>query len=161
MIKYCIEKWDKNKDLLRSALSNNDLLNHVLNKNDDDPLEYLEYKDLVKLTVMFILNDENEWNANGIKEIDDGDYQGTLLYLIPEDTYQPNSSEYLMTFVEYGSCSGCDTLQAIQCFLDIKDRDKSIDDLMNLCKDLICNMIKPYNTGWRHDEKFDTIEIKN
>ena len=23
MIKYCIEKWDKNKDLLRSALDNN------------------------------------------------------------------------------------------------------------------------------------------
>ena len=158
MIKYCIEKWDKNKDLLRSALDNNKLLNHVLNKNDDDPLEYLEYKDLVKLTVMFILNDENEWDVNKITEIDDGDYQGTLLYLIPEDTYQPNSSEYLMTFVEYGSCSGCDTLQAIQCFLDTKSRDKSIDDLMNLCKDLICNMIKPYNTGWRHDEKFDTIK---
>lgn len=158
MIKYCIEKWDKNKDLLRSALDNNRLLNHVLNRNDDDPLEYLEYKDLVKLTVMFILNDENEWDVNKITEIDDGDYQGTLLYLIPEDTYQPNSSEYLMTFVEYGSCSGCDTLQAIQCFLDTKSRDKSIDDLMNLCKDLICNMIKPYNTGWRHDERFNTIQ---
>ena len=160
MIKYCIEKWDKNKDILRSALNNDKLLNHVLNKNDDDPLEYLEYKDLVKLTVMFILNDENEWDANKIKEIDDGDYQGTLLYLIPEDTYQPDSSEYLMTFVEYGSCSGCDTLQAMQCYLDIRSRNESIDDLMNLCKDLICNMIKPYNTGWRHDEKFDTIEIK-
>ena len=160
MIKYCIEKWDKNKDILRSALGNNKLLNHVLNKNDDDPLEYLEYKDLVKLTVMFILNDENEWDENKIKEIDDGNYQGTLLYLIPEDTYQPASSEYLMTFVEYGSCSGCDTLQGIQCFLGTKGRNESINDLMSLCKDLICNMIKPYNTGWRHDEKFDTIEIK-
>ena len=158
MIKYCIEKWDKNKDLLRSVLNNNELLNHVLNKNDDDPLEYLEYKDLVKLTVMFILNDENEWDENKIKEIDDGDYQGTLLYLIPEDTYQPNSSEYLMTFVEYGSCSACDTLQTIQCYLDIRSRDKSIDDLMNLCKDLICNMIKPYNIGWRYDERFSTIK---
>ena len=29
MIKYCIEKWDKNKDSLRSALDNNKLLNHV------------------------------------------------------------------------------------------------------------------------------------
>ena len=158
MIKYCIEKWDKNKDLLKSALDNNKLLNHVLNKNDDDPLEYLEYKDLVKLTVMFILNDGNEWDVNKIKEIDDGDYQGTLLYLIPEDTYQPNSSEYLMTFVEYGSCSACDTLQTIQCYLDIRNRDKSIDDLMNLCKDLICNMIKPYNTGWRYDERFSMIK---
>ena len=158
MIKYCIEKWDKNKDLLRSALNNNELLNHVLNKNDDDPLEYLEYKDLVKLTVMFILNDENEWGEHKIKEIDDGDYQGTLLYLIPKDTYQPNSSEYLMTFVEYGSCSACDTLQTIQCYLDIRSRNKSIDDLMNLCKDLICNMIKPYNTGWRHDERFSMIK---
>ena len=109
---------------------------------------------------MFILNDENEWSVNKIKEIDDGDYQGTLLYLIPEDTYQPDSSEYLMTFVEYGSCSGCDTLQGIQCFLGVRSRDKSIDDLMSLCKDLICNMIKPHNTGWGHDEKFDTIEIK-
>ena len=158
MIKYCIEKWDKNKDLLKSVLNNNRLLNHVLNRNDDDPLEYLEYKDLVKLTVMFILNDENEWNENKIKEIDDGDYQGTLLYLIPEDTYQPNSSEYLMTFVEYGSCSACDTLQTIQCYLDIRSRDKSIDDLMNLCKDLICNMIKPYNTGWKYDERFSMIK---
>ena len=158
MIKYCIEKWDKNKDLLRSVLNNNELLNHVLNKNDDDPLEYLEYKDLVKLTVMFILNDENEWDVNKIKEIDDGDYQGTLLYLIPEDTYQPNSSEYLMTFVEYGSCSGCDTLQGIQCFLGTKGRNESINDLMSLCKDLICNMIKPYNTGWRYDERFSTIK---
>ena len=158
MIKYCIEKWDKNKDLLKSVLNNNKLLNHVLNRNDDDPLEYLEYKDLVKLTVMFILNDENEWDENKIKEIDDGDYQGTLLYLIPEDTYQPNSSEYLMTFVEYGSCSACDTLQTIQCYLDIRSRDKSIDDLMNLCKDLICNMIKPYNIGWKYDERFSTIK---
>ena len=158
MIKYCIEKWDKNKDLLKSVLNNNELLNHILSRNDDDPLEYLEYKDLVKLTVMFILNDKNEWNENKIKEIDDGDYQGTLLYLIPEDTYQPNSSEYLMTFVEYGSCSACDTLQTIQCYLDVRSRDKSIDDLMNLCKDLICNMIKPYNIGWRYDERFSTIK---
>ena len=158
MIKYCIEKWDKNKDLLRSALNNNELLNHVLNKNDDDPLEYLKYKDLVKLTVMFILNDENEWDVNKITEIDDGDYQGTLLYLIPEDTYQPDSSEYLMTFVEYGSCSGCDTLQGIQCFLGTKGRNESINDLMSLCKDLICNMIKPYNTGWRYDERFSMIK---
>ena len=157
MIKYCIEKWDKNKDLLRSVLDNNKVLNRVLNRNDD-PLEYLEYKDLVKLTVMFILNDENEWDENKIKEIDDGDYQGTLLYLIPEDTYQPDSSEYLMTFVEYGSCSACDTLQEIQCFLDTRSRDESIDDLMNLCKDLICNMIKPYNTGWRYDERCSMIK---
>ena len=158
MIKYCIEKWDKNKDLLKSVLNNNKLLNHVLNRNNDDPLEYLEYKDLVKLTVMFILNDENEWNENKITEIDDGDYQGTLLYLIPEDTYQPNSSEYLMTFVEYGSCSACDTLQEIQCFLGTKGRNESINDLMSLCKDLICNMIKPYNTGWRYDERFSMIK---
>ena len=27
MIKYCIEKWDKNKDILRSVLGNNKLLN--------------------------------------------------------------------------------------------------------------------------------------
>lgn len=31
-------------------------------------------------------------------------------------------------------------------------------DFMNICKDLICNAIKPYNYGWRHDDRFDVVE---
>lgn len=44
--------------------------------------------------------------------IDDGDYQGTLLFIIPKGTYQPY--EYFYVRVGYGSCSGCDTLEGIR-----------------------------------------------
>ena len=46
-----------------------------------------------------------------IHEIDDGDYQGTLLYVIAANGYQP--STYWSVKVSYGSCGGCDTLQGI------------------------------------------------
>lgn len=47
-----------------------------------------------------------------IHEIDDGNYQGTLLFLVPVRGYQP--STYWVFKVNYGSCSGCDTLEAIE-----------------------------------------------
>lgn len=50
--------------------------------------------------------------AETVHSIDDGDYQGTLLFLIPADLYQP--SVYWYAFVGYGSCSGCDTLSWVK-----------------------------------------------
>lgn len=55
----------------------------------------------------------NKFDLSKITMIDDGNYQGTQLFIIPEDTYQPSISNYIITNTEYGSCSGCDTLQAI------------------------------------------------
>ncbi|MFQ4588371.1 hypothetical protein C4V12_02400 [Clostridioides difficile] len=118
---------------------------------------YCSYEDLVKLSVKHILNDnineDDEWDVDNISEIDNGHYQGTLLYLIPKKTYQPNEYEYLMTYVGYGSCSDCDTLINIQ----DSDSEDSIEDYMCLCKDIICNIIKPYNFGWREDDKYNVV----
>ena len=47
-----------------------------------------------------------------IHKIDDGDYQGTLLFVIAAKGYQP--SKYWAVSVGYGSCSGCDTLEGIK-----------------------------------------------
>lgn len=147
MIKYCKEKWIKNKTRLREVLLSSDLIN-----NDS----YCSYEDLVKLSVKYILNDnideDDKWDSDNITEIDNGHYQGTLLYLIPKKTYQPDEREYLMTYVGYGSCSGCDVLE---CILD-KSEDK-IKDYMLLCKDIISNIIKPYNFGWREDDKYNIV----
>lgn len=44
-----------------------------------------------------------------IHQIDDGDYQGTLVFVIGAQGYQP--STYWATSVGYGSCSGCDALE--------------------------------------------------
>ncbi len=159
MIKYCYDKWNANQYRLRAWLRNETGLNGCC------------YKDLVKATVTYILNDGlteplfcgEYWDANKITEIDNGDYQGTLLYLIPMDTYQPSECEYLMTYVGYGSCSGCDTLQHIQMLCDYSDEEhlteQQIEDMMRLCKDIVCSMIKPYNTGWRYSADFDTVDF--
>ena len=152
MIKYCIKKWDKNNQVL---------LKELINRFKD--LDDYEYKDFVKLTVEYILNynsEDIEYNTENITEINDGDYQGTLLYMIPEETYQPCEYEYLMTFVNYGSCSGCDTLQSIQ-YGYYEDTNEKIKAYFQLCKDLIVNMIKPYNTGWRASEEFEHTEKNN
>jgi hypothetical protein len=47
-----------------------------------------------------------------IHTIDDGDYQGTLVFVIGAGGYQPH--RYWATSVSYGSCGGCDTLQGIR-----------------------------------------------
>ncbi|HSH24992.1 MAG TPA: hypothetical protein VLA13_05585, partial [Massilibacterium sp.] len=47
-----------------------------------------------------------------IHSIDDGDYEGTLVFVIAEKGYQPH--EYWYVRVWYGSCSGCDTLQRLE-----------------------------------------------
>ena len=71
------------------------------------------YMDIVK-AVVTMLHDENVYDSidpERIHEIDDGHYQGTLLYVIAADGYQP--SDYYYVKIGYGSCSGCDTLEAI------------------------------------------------
>ena len=72
------------------------------------------YTDIVSLVVEAI-SDENEYDdpdPKRIHSVDDGDYQGTLVFVIGAKGYQP--CDYWYTTVEYGSCSGCDTLQAIE-----------------------------------------------
>ena len=144
MLKYCKNKWNKNEKLLKQALSLEKLNNLV-------------YEDLVRLSVKWILNsgenNRGDWDCDNIKCIDDGDYQGTQLYLIPKNTYQPEEYEYLMTYVGYGSCSGCDTL------LSIQYEENNINEFVQLCKDIVCNIIKPYNCGWRNEEEFEPVEL--
>lgn len=146
MIKYCLDCWNKNQQSLRQQLET------------DTSLNGCNYEYLVKLVAKHILG--NEWDAENITVIDNGDYQGTLLFLIPKDTYQPSEYEYLMTYVGYGSCSYCDTLQSIQDWGDDKPlTPKQVEDFMKLCKDLVTNMILPYNTGWRNDPDFEPADI--
>lgn len=107
MLKIMKELWDKNKDKLRTELSSRDDLNEC------------SYVDLVKIAFDKIYNDDSRLDNENlfidrVHEIDDGDYQGTLIYLIPFNSYQPDPEDYLMTFAWYGSCSGCDALQSAQ-----------------------------------------------
>lgn len=160
MLKILVERWDRNKPLLVETLKEIE--------NIDD----IEYKDLVKITFSTIFNgqkpdvnsfcrDYKDLDVNSITEINNGSYSGTLVYLIPFDSYSPSPDEYLMTYVYYGSCSGCDTLQGIKYDSDSDgDKEKQVSELVSLCKDIITNTIKPYNHGWRHADEFDHVEVE-
>ena len=126
MLKYCVDQWEKNRENLREALEQFDF--------DKD---YISYKVLMSLIITHIL--EDKWDSEDFTTIDDGDYQGTLLFVIPERCYQPNAGNYLMTYVEYGSCSCCDTMLAIL------GSDTMVEDLMTLALHMIQHMIHPFS----------------
>ena len=142
------EKWYKNEKKLRAALP------EFLTGRDYAP----KYKELVKLVFDIIVNsDEEEFSDNRlwtshITQIDDGHYQGTLLFTIPFDTYQPEEYEYLMTYIGYGSCSGCDAMQHAYYSHDDEDIEGKVDDIMKICRNLVENTIHPFNNGWRGDD---------
>ena len=79
--------------------------------------------------------------------IDNGDYQGTQIFLIPLDVYQLDVNQYVYTNTYYGSCSGCDTLHAIFWRYDETPNEKQIIDLMQLALHLLqkCKMLEEEN----------------
>ena len=88
--------------------------------------------------VIEAITDSNSYgdpDPKRIHVIDDGDYQGTLLYIIGAKGYQP--SDYWSVFVYYGSCSGCDTLQGICGYRDEPPTEQNIDDYMTLALHIV------------------------
>lgn len=152
MIKYALRKWDAGKDTLC----------RIIRQTGKEERCRWDYTDIVKMVCRCILNvnaieGDPDIDVDNITIIDNGSYQGTLLFMLPFDTYQPSASEYLITFVEYGSCSGCDTLQSIQ-FDDEYDDHDATDSYLTLCRHIVGNIIRPYNYGWRNIEMFDHVE---
>jgi len=98
-----------------------------------------EYKDIVTAVARLLANGD-EWHTpdpERVHQIDDGDYQGTLVFVIGCAGYQP--SAYWSVLVSYGSCSGCDTLQDI---LDYSETlsDEQLDRLVTLALHVVQKM---------------------
>ena len=147
MIKQFVYAWDQNKDKLEEFIKTH--------KQE----EYDSYKDLVKLLFDIVINPViteeftypwyQGFDTDDILEIDNGDYQGSLIYILHIDTYQPSVCEYVWTSVEYGSCSVCDTLRGIESRGNYSDElpdEQQVKDYMELCLDLLqgCHMLKEY-----------------
>ena len=99
---------------------------------------YINYTKILKVALKAMFEDDyDEYygypNYENIHVIDDGDYQGMLLFIVPEYGYQP--SVYWKFTVFYGSCSYCDTLQRI--LDEDDDKDQQIKDLMTLALHMI------------------------
>ena len=137
MIKEFVERWDKYKDDLRDYFKNN--------KQE----EYPTYKDIVKALFEYVINkDEDHYDIENITVIDDGDYQGTLIFILHKSAYQPNIEDYIYTNVYYGSCSYCDTLKGVQSW-DLEEFPNSdqVNSYMTLALHILqkCHFMYDYN----------------
>lgn len=134
MEKHFMNLWEKNKNKLEDYFKTH------------DQREYSEYKNIVEKIIELVINDEEfeyyeTYNIKRMTVIDDGDYQGTEIFMIPRDAYQPDAEDYIFTHNYYGSCCGCDTLQAINCYeLDEKPSERQLKDYMLLSLNLVENL---------------------
>lgn len=126
MIKEFITKWNQNKDKLEEWMR--------IQHPDD-------YGEIVRKIFELVINNSSEsYDTSKMITIDDGDYQGTQIFIIPLDTYQPSVDEYIYTHTYYGSCSGCDTLSSISDYSDDQPRKGEVDDYMKLALHLLQKM---------------------
>lgn len=129
MIKEFVERWDKYKG---------DLEKYFRNTRQE---KYSDYEDIVKALFKEVINKEEidgyEFDLDKMTIIDDGDYQGTRIFIIPLDTYQPSVEEYVITNTYYGSCSGCDTLLAISSYVGGIPDEEQVKDYIELALHLL------------------------
>ena len=104
------------------------------------------YEDIFKQTLkMMFENSEGSYSCDSetpdyerITVIDNGDYQGTLVFVVASKSYQP--SDYWVSSVDYGSCSGCDTYQSYSTYGD--DPKESAPNMLTMALHMIEAMKK-------------------
>ena len=97
-----------------------------------------DYKEVVRAVVQMLADASDEYDKpdpERIHQIDDGDYQGTHLYVIACQGYQP--SRYWYVKVSYGSCSGCDTLEGIRDYRDGQPDADQVGEYMTLALHIV------------------------
>lgn len=96
-----------------------------------------DYGEIVKAVVRIYpgAGEHDRPDPERIHVIDDGDYQGTLLYVIASGGYQPD--EYWYVKVGYGSCSGCDTLQGIRDFTHGPPSAEQVEEYLTLALHIV------------------------
>lgn len=139
MIKEFVLAWDKNKDALKNYFTETKMSEYAN-----------EYAELVRALFDIVINPELDKHDTGfaysqkydtstksILVIDDGDYQGSQIFVLHQNTCQPDVNDYVYTNSYYGSCSGCDTLQGITEYTDGIPTAHQVDGFMALCLNLL------------------------
>lgn len=99
------------------------------------------YTDIVQHVVTLVSNEDDYSDSpdpSRMHVIDDGDYQGTRLYIFASYGYQPWT--YWIIKVSYGSCSGCDTFESIRGYDNDEPSSQQVDDYMTLALHMIQSM---------------------
>lgn len=125
MNKEIIRQWEERKGELRAWFTRT------------PQSQYCGYIDIVRALFTHVILG---LDTSEITEIDNGDYQGTKLFLAHKEAYQPDASDYVVTHNYYGSCSGCDTLQGINGYEDGLPSESQVNDYMTLALHLVQKM---------------------
>ena len=125
MITQAVEQFNMRKTNLREALSGK----HVT-----------DYEELVKMVVAHLSCAALPLDPTRVHEINDGEYQGILLFVIGATGRQP--SDYWYVKVSYGSCSGCDTLRSISGYSGAPPTKQQLDDYMTLALHIVQGLKK-------------------
>ena len=132
MIQEIIKKWEENKYKLEEYFSTT--------KQE----KFASYEAIVQQIFELVINSDEDsyerFNVNKMTVIDDGNYQGTQIFIIPKDTYQPNIDDYLITHTYYGSCSGCDVIEGIRNYSSGLPTEQQVKEYMILALHLVQKM---------------------
>jgi len=127
MIAEFIQAWDARKDNLAYWFRTT-------------PQEILSYEVILKAIIDEVINptlDGKKWDSEKIHTIDDGDYQGCQIFIVPMDEYQPSPCQYFTTYQNYGSCSGCDLLEGIRNYYNSIPTEEQVKEYMMLALHLL------------------------
>lgn len=128
MIKEFVDKW---------YLIKSNLAEEIRTTNQS---EYDSYEQLLKMTLKHInttIGIGYKIDSEDLAVIDFGNYQGTKIIAFHVDTYQPYLSDTYYTSVEYGSCSGCDTLLRISNFTYGLPTEQQVQEYLILCLHMV------------------------
>nr|DAW10753.1 MAG TPA: hypothetical protein [Caudoviricetes sp.] len=127
-----IERWERGKENLRKYFE-------VTPQS-----EYDEYPKIVSALIHHCLNygdlRDDEKFSEEFEVSDHGDYQGTQIFLLHMDCYQPDAQHYYVFDNYYGSCSCCDTLLGISGYESGIPTKEQVDEYMTLCLHMVQRM---------------------
>ena len=126
-----------NKELVSRFMSKKPELEKIFSKKHPE-----EYKEIIKslVTLLNTGNENGDLDPERIHEINDGDYQGTLVYIIAETGYQPSNYWYVKVY--YGSCSDSDTLLGISDYEEGLPSKQQIKEYMELALHIVQGLKK-------------------
>lgn len=132
MDKEIIERWERGKESLRKWFEMT------------PQSKYDSYSKVVSALIKNCLNygdlDYGEEFSEDFDVSDHGDYQGTQIFLLHKDVYQPDVNSYYIFNNYYGSCSGCDTLLSISQYEEGIPTKEQVDEYMTLCLHMVQRM---------------------
>jgi len=128
-----------NREFIKQFEMNKGFLEKYFRENNRQHSYESILKKILEICIPNPRGDGRKWDLDKMTVIDDGDWQGTQIFIIPIATYQPTVCEYAFTDNYYGSCSGCDALQMIDSLglPNEKLNEKQVQGYMKLALHLV------------------------